>query len=332
MRVLFFLLIFTFLTEVSCSQEIKTTVSISDPDSQYVLTGELGEKLGSVVTVCGVIVEGPGKGYEGGPNLLVQMINGRYYQRKIQVPVSSVFGDIEDFTPELKNGYTYRLKVYETGEFVGIPPEAYKQLKRLIQTTNFYFRNRLVIISAERIDPIEWSPEKFVGQMALLAGIAKNENDTATIQYSNWKLRLIGYRKWSDEENGKKAEVYGSIRETGITGTYDVINAEPRLANLKDQLGKTVRLRGRAWSMNGYWWFTYRGTEIYVENMDKLPNWKAENHGAAIEISGTLEQAMLPAIDQISLKQDRDLKMYFIVRKASWSPAEELLIPESDLE
>jgi hypothetical protein len=62
--------------------------------------------------------------------------------------------------------------------------------------------------------------------------------------------------------------------------------------------------------------------------MNELPNWNVENHGRSMEISGILEQDKLPDIDQISLKENPDLKMYYIVRHASWTPLDELLTPE----
>lgn len=108
---------------------------------------------------------------------------------------------------------------------------------------------------------------------------------------------------------------------------------QPQLLKLDDQLGKIVKLRGRAISLNGYWWFTYHRTDIYVENMENLPNWTVNNHFRPIEITGILDQAVLPRIDQIMLKTNRDNKLYYIIRKASWTPiSEELLAPEDKQE
>lgn len=92
--------------------------------------------------------------------------------------------------------------------------------------------------------------------------------------------------------------------------------------------GRKVTLRGMARSLNGEWWFHYRGTDLYVEGMDKLPGWTVENHWRPMQIEGTLERASLPSLDQISLKPDRDLAEYFIVREPSWKPLPALLGPE----
>ncbi len=71
-------------------------------------------------------------------------------------------------------------------------------------------------------------------------------------------------------------------------------------------------------AVNGHWWFDYQGTNLYVEGMKDLPGWKADLHGEPVLITGIMDEAMLPAFDQIALKPDRSLKKYFIVRKPSW--------------
>ncbi len=317
---------------VSFSQDKGTPVQIHNPGPQFQLVGKLGEKFGTTLTVKGIIVDGPSKGHRGGPNLRVQMINDKATQHLIQIPLSPYFGKFgEAPLPQLKNGSTYSLRVYETGEFVGVPSDAYQEAGMMLQTSGFYFQNKLIVISAEKISPIEWSPVDFLGQDALLSGIASNENDTAVIQTSKWKLQLPGCNKWTESEIGKPAEVYGKIQETATKFTYNVENCQSGLVRLEDQLGKTVRLRGRAMSMNGYWWFNYRGTDIYIENMAQMPNWTTNNHFRSMEITGTLEQAELPDIDQITLKANPDRKLYYIVRKASWIPIE-LLVPELPLQ
>jgi hypothetical protein len=62
--------------------------------------------------------------------------------------------------------------------------------------------------------------------------------------------------------------------------------------------------------------------------MKGLPKWSSDLHAHPMQINGVLEEAMLPAIDQITLKEDRDLRKYFIIRKPSWKPIEALLAPE----
>ena len=109
---------------------------------------------------------------------------------------------------------------------------------------------------------------------------------------------------------------------------FQLLDGEWRLVALEDQLGREVTLRGQARSLNGVWWFRYRGVDLYVENLERLPGWSSENHWRPVEIRGRLEKAKLPRLEQISLKAERDLKEYFIVRNAHWSALPALLGPE----
>jgi len=327
-------IIFAILVQVSdfCfSQDIGKQVQITNPQEQVKLIGQLGMSLGSTMTVQGIIVDNSFKGYKSGLNLTVQKINDSSIQQLITIPLSPYFGKFGDKPlPKLEKGSTYQLRVYETGEFVGVPANAYNEAGIILQTSGFYFQNRLVVLSGEKIKPIDETPNNFIGRISLISGIAKNENDTAFIITSKGKLRLIGFRKWTESEIGRIAEVYGKIEQTETKDIYNVRNCNPRLVKLEDQIGMTVKLRGRAISLNGYWWFNYRGTDVYVEKMEELPNWSEDNHFRPMEITGILEQAVLPRLDQITLKTNRDSKLYYIIRKASWTPIETLLALEDD--
>ena len=321
--------ILLLLSNISFSHDIRIPLLINNTNKKLKLIGQFGEIFGTTFTFKGIIVAGPDIGYENGPNFIVQMINDSSTQHLVQIPVWPYFGKFgENTLPKLENGATYLLRAYESGEFVGIPPPACKEAGIILQTPEFYFQNRLIIITGKKIEPIRMSPLDFLEQYALLSGIAKNEMDTAVIQTPKWKLHLVGCKTWTNDEIGKLAEVYGRIHATNTKGNYNVENCQARLINLKDQIGKTVKLRGIAQSLNGYWWFNYRGQDIYVENMAELPDWTEENHFRPMEISGTLDQAELPKIDQITLKENRDRRLYYIVRKANWIPIQELLTPE----
>ncbi len=311
------------------AQDREHHVQITNPNEQAKLMGQLGKPLGTMLTVQGTISDHSDKGYGDGLNLTVQSINDSPIQALITIPVAPYFGKFGQWPlPKFTKGATYRLRVYETGAFVGIPENAYHEVGIVLQTTAFYFQNKLVVLSGEKIKPIQESPPAFMGKMALLSGVAKNEGDTAFIYTSNGKLRLIGFRKWATTEIGKLAEVFGRIEKTAIKDVFDVRNGHPRLVKLEDQIGMHVKLRGKAMSLNGYWWFNYRGTDLYVEKMAELPNWTANNHFRAMEITGILEQAVLPRLDQIALKPNRDTKLYYVIRQPSWTPIEKLLVIE----
>ena len=93
-------------------------------------------------------------------------------------------------------------------------------------------------------------------------------------------------------------------------------------------VGQPVALRGTARSINGHWWFDYRGVKLYVEEMERLPGVNSELHAEPVLVTGVLEEAKLPDIDQISTKNKPDLKKYFIVRKPTVKRIEALLGPE----
>ena len=309
------------------------------------MIGELGVKLGTTITVEGRIVEGPSKGYEGGPNLLVNTINDSAIQEIIQIPITPYWGEFgekvkiisrksssdefgEFALPEVIIGKTYRFRVYDTGEYVGRPWDAYKEAKIILQTSGFYFKNELVVISGEMIKEIECKPSDFVNRKALISGVSKNIKDTAYITDSNWSLKIIGVQKWNKSELDKEVEVYGKIMETNNKNTYYVENVEPRLLHLEDMEYKTVILRGQARSMNGDWWFNYRGENIFVEKMNLLPDWTGDNHFRAIEISGVLKPIDAKDIDKNEIENNRYCNGDYIIVNPSWKPIDGLLTPE----
>ena len=329
MRRLIFFTILLQIVNFCFSQDSQSQIQIVNPKDQEKLIGQLGKPLGTMLTVQGIIVDKFSKGYNNGWNLNVQNINDSSIQELITIPVSPYFGKFGDKPlPKLEKGSTYRLRVYETGEFVGVPTKASEEATIILQTSGFHFQNKLIVLTGEKIKPIKEAPDNFIGQIALISGIAKNENDTAFINTSKGKLRLLTFRKWAVSEIGKLVEVYGKIESTESKDIFNMRDCVPRLVNLKDQIGMTVKLRGRAINLNQYWWFSYRGTDIYIEKMEELPNWNGDNHFRPMEVTGVLEQAVLPRIDQISLKENRDKKLYYIVRKPSWTPIEKLLAVE----
>jgi len=311
------------------AQEKPIDVPLSQIGSKYRLIGKLHEPLGTVVTLQGVIVEGPSKGYEGGPNICVRRINGLATQEDIQIKLSKGWTEFGVDLPKLESGTTLELKGYETGEFVGTPREALEELRVWPQVPQgLGFIHQFVYHKAKRTNPVPWSPVDFVDREALLEGRAVNLDKSAYITSSDWKLLIDPDAPWPKELRDKTVEGHGIIRKTNKEKTYRLDKGVTRLVKLEDQLGRKVALRGTAWSLNGEWWFDYRGIELYVENMKDLPKWSAYLHGKTMLIEGVLDEAMLPAVRQISLKSEGDLKKYFIVRKPSWKPIEALLAPE----
>jgi hypothetical protein len=314
-------------------------VPVDQLGKEFQLVGKLHAPLGDVVRVEGVVVEGEFKGYEGGPNLRVQRIQGKATQKDIQIPISPYFGEWgEDANSDgeslskLEMGKTYEMEGYETGGYVGIPAKAYKNAGVAIQTANHYFRTSFHVYKAKVIEPLRFTPADFEGRRALMQGTARTQKNQSLMDGEGWSVIVNPKSPWPQNVEGKLIETDGMYNpDKGLYNTevkqkmFNLLDGTWRLVRLEDQLGQTVALRGCARSLNGIWWFHYRGTDLYVENMAELQGWTSENHWRPMVIHGTLEKAKLPRVDQVSLKSDRDLKEYYIVRKATWEPLPELL-------
>lgn len=314
--------------------EPPTRVDVVEIGDQFQLVGKLHVPLHQSVMVDGVVVEGPLKGYEGGPCLRVQRIDGLATQEDIQIVIRPGFGKAWNdqatpkSLPKLEIGATYRLKGYETGGFVGMPAEAFEPGEVVPQTCAPYFRVEFIVTHASKIDAISFSPREFTGQRALLSGRAVTRDGSSYMDGDGWFVLVTKDRPWPVDVEKKRIETDGKYDPTSAPNECRLIDGEWRLVDIEDQLGRDVALRGCAWSLNNHWWFRYRGVNLYVDGMEHLPGWSGSNHGAPILVHGRLEKAMLPRIDQISLKQDRDPAEYFIIRNATWAPLPQLLSPE----
>jgi hypothetical protein len=313
----------------------------------YQLVGKLHVPLGDMVHVEGVVVEGPFKGYEGGPNLRVQRIQGSATQQDIQIRIRPYFtawgkkayGEGRSL-PDLEMGKTYRMEGYETGGYIGHPAEVYRKAGLAFQTTGYYFQTELVVYKAKAIEPLDFTPADFPGRRALMQGTACTRDNQSVMEGNGWNVRVVPEAAWPEHVEGKLIETDGFYNSfhTNLHAPdvkqkqFALADGTWKLVRLEDQLGRTVALRGSARSLNDVWWFNYRGTDIYVENLAQLPGWTADNHWRPMVIRGTLDKARLPRLDQVTVKVDRDLKDYYIVRKASWEPLPELLGVERPIE
>ena len=142
-------------------------VPVDQLGKAYQLVGKLHMPLGAVIRVEGVVVKGPFKGYEGGPNLRAQRIEGQATQEDIQIPIYPHFtrwgneGYAGGRTlPKPEMGKTYEIDGYETGGYIGIPAKA----GPVMQASDYYFRTQLVVCNARRIEPLCFTPADFLGR------------------------------------------------------------------------------------------------------------------------------------------------------------------------
>jgi hypothetical protein len=83
-------------------------------------------------------------------------------------------------------------------------------------------------------------------------------------------------------------------------------------AELMDQRGKTVELRGTLWSRNGQWWFVHDGVDVHIE---RAREFSVElHHGQAVTLVGSLSRREMPRIDQMGIVEKPELADAFVLR------------------
>jgi hypothetical protein len=150
----------------------RISVPVAELGKRFDLVGKLHVPLGKIVTVQGFVVEGPFKGYEGGPTLRVQRIGGTYTQEDIQIRLSDMTQVVPEKKVNIKIGESYELEGYESGGFVGHPTEIWKDGIPWVQTTHHYFSLDFNIIRGKPIAPVRFTPYDFQGRKALFTGMA----------------------------------------------------------------------------------------------------------------------------------------------------------------
>ena len=219
-------------------------IPINQLGNEFQLVGKIHVPLGKVVTVEGVVVEGPSKGYEGGFNLRVQRIQGRATQEDIQIAIRPYFYEWGkkaevggNALPSLKAGTTYQMEGYETGGYVGIPAEAYERGGLMVQTTHHYFREEFVVIKAKAIQPIVFSPDIFGRERALLQGKAESRDGKSFMIGDGW--RVVGYTNapWPKEVEGKRSRRGGFNIQSPVERFSNWLMASGDLSCSKIKLG-----------------------------------------------------------------------------------------------
>lgn len=306
------------------------TIPADELGAKYQLLGKIGKPMGTVVTVQGMVVAGFPKGYDDGPNVLMQRIDGVATQASDPIQLTRWLYDFGDPVsdghglPKLQYGAAYQFEGFETGEFVGQPHEVYERTRIPVQTSAFHFHHQFKVFRAKRIEPIAFSPGDFVDRMALIQGTARTIQGKSWIEGKGWRL-LTGDGRWQPWIEGKPAEALGRMKKSNVAGEFRLEGGSSHLSRLEDQVGHQVELRGIARELNEVWSFDYRGTTILVENMKRLPGWSGELWGSPVLIRGRLEKAMLPENWDTGGSDRSKLKEQLVIRDASWAKASPLL-------
>ena len=146
---------------------------------------------------------------------------------------------------------------YETGGYVGVPGEAYKNAGFAIQTTGYYFRTELVVYKAKVVEPLRFAPADFEGRRALMQGTARTRDRQSVMEGDGWSVLVVATAAWPKRVEGKLIETEGLYNPNAKQKQFALVDGKWRLVRLKDQLGQTVALRGCARSLNDVWWFHY---------------------------------------------------------------------------
>lgn len=307
--------------------------------------GDLGLKLNTPTTITVTTLEGPFRGFDGGPNLRVKKIGGVATQQMIQMPMRALKADAdagwEQFevpgNPALVQGKTYELRGYETGKYIDdlgnpVDPSSLAQPStadiHLSSTSSTgeiepassesVFRNEFIVLEAKEVEPIVWSPADFVDREALITGTAKNVGKIAIIEGKDWKLAL-GPKPWEPWQVGRSAEAFCKIKTSNIPQTFVASDCSRRLTELQDQAGQSVTLRGIARTHNNMWWFNYRGTDLYFDSLNpRSDEYTTLQDWDTIEVTGLLQQAVLPPNVRYIRGYKDDRETVFILRGPAW--------------
>jgi hypothetical protein len=126
--------------------------------------GKLGKPFGTVVKLRGVVFTDGRKAESGVPWLSVRSIDGVTPTAETAIALHPFYvgwgaSHVGGYSlPTLDIGGSFELEGFESGEFVGVPDEAYRRVGIAFATTGFFFRREFMVISAKKIDPLPMSP------------------------------------------------------------------------------------------------------------------------------------------------------------------------------
>lgn len=318
--------------------EQPTDVPLDQLGKQFRLVGKLGVPLGEVVKLQGIVVHSRVKGY-GGVSVRVYRVNDKATQEFIQVKLNDYYG--RDEIPNLETGKSYEFEGFESGGFVGVPAAVHKRAGAATQAAEFSFLHEFTTFEQREILLQPFSPADFVDRDALIQGQAVSDGGSAYVAAGNWRLLVDNGTPWPRASEGRVVEVRGTIRTLGgktgsnkpggKTNTYRLDKggkaASARLVQLPDLVGKAVVLRGTLATKNGQPTFTYRGSQVHLEDAGQLVA-KLEPGSTAVEATGRLEEGPIQTGTIDIQSGEKIVHRGYILRKAMLKPTEDLLAIE----
>ncbi len=144
------ILIAIFFLFLSAGQAVAgESVTLSQINNSGVM-GSLGVRLGTIVTVEGVIVKNDSqqKADSGEPFFLsIEKVNGALLKRPVKYPFRTANQWVK--LEEPKVGYKFKYIGYETGGFAGSPEGEFKYVPPY-QATGYYFDTSFLVLSATK--------------------------------------------------------------------------------------------------------------------------------------------------------------------------------------
>ncbi len=181
---------------------------------------------------------------------------------------------------------------------------------------------RIITVAVTSLRGIKPAPFTFLDladrEMMLIEGIATKGG---RLRFGEESAVLENVREWPAGVGGKAVEVRGTVRKAGAEWRIDA--PVWHLLELADQVGREVAFDGVLWSLNGVWWFEYRASRLCLTGADgPVLSFDSNWHGLKARVSGKLLKQLRPSLQQISLKEDRDLVPTFVIRGTKVVPLE----------
>ncbi len=174
-------------------------------------------------------------------------------------------------------------------------------------------RLAIVVDRIEVIEPFTLQIKYFIDRANQFEGTAEA---SGKLRYQNELIKLEGLNEWPESVIGKRVRVDGIVRR--ITDQWRIESPAWGLLELQDQINKNVLLEGLLRSLNGHWWFEYRGERLYLASpAGRVRSFPIHDFRCHVRVSGKLLRQLRPALDQISLRSDRDLVPCFVLRGAT---------------
>ena len=175
--------------------------------------------------------------------------------------------------------------------------------------------NRVCNFTVESIESVPAAPlmpSEFVDREASFEGVAVAKG---AVKIHQETLQLDGLQAWPENVIGKRVLVQGLVSSSDKK-TWQLSKPTWKFVNLADMESQEVSLDGTLWSLNGHWWFDYRGERLYLTKAYGPPLTFPGAHGRTATASGNLVRQLRPSLDQITSKVDRDLVPTYVVRGA----------------